>query len=166
MSMRKGKREAEDAAEQGDAKQVKTYVPRDYTPACAHAAHVRACTTACAHVRAPQRARTCVHRSVRAPMRRSHAFVGARLHMQRGQACAYACTHMLCSISGPRSGVFSFLADKVESSVLRNGKVGTRRAKDGNDGGSFGLDMHSVSVDVHDARDLAASLESAPCTGR
>lgn len=58
-----------------------------------------------------------------------------------------------------RTGSFNYLAASVEPSLYRNGRVLTRRDRDGSDSGTEGLVMERVSVPVHDARQ-----RRAPCT--
>lgn len=48
--------------------------------------------------------------------------------------------------------VMCYLADETEPSILRNGKVGTRRALDGNDTPNFGEVLHMQDVWIHNAR--------------
>ncbi len=56
-----------------------------------------------------------------------------------------------------RIGSFRYMADTAEPSLHRNGKVLTRRDKDGSDAGSVGLDLETREMQVRDARSLAAS---------
>jgi hypothetical protein len=58
-----------------------------------------------------------------------------------------------------RMGRFNYLANSVEPSLYRNGRVLTRRDHDGSDSGSQGVVIERVSVPVHDARGLACTLE-------
>ena len=51
-----------------------------------------------------------------------------------------------------RTGSFNYLAASVEPSLYRNGRVLTRRDRDGSDSGTEGLVMEGVEVVVHDAR--------------
>ncbi|MFP6749520.1 MAG: CmcJ/NvfI family oxidoreductase [Alphaproteobacteria bacterium] len=56
-----------------------------------------------------------------------------------------------------RLGSFKYLAASVQPSLFRNGKVLTRRDKDGSDGGWDGVDLEAREMPVHDARALAAT---------
>ena len=56
-------------------------------------------------------------------------------------------------------GSFNYLASSVEPSLYRNGRVLTRRDRDGSDSGSEGVVIERVSVPVHDARPAAFTLE-------
>jgi hypothetical protein len=62
-----------------------------------------------------------------------------------------------------RTGSFNYLAASVEPSLYRNGRVLTRRDRDGSDSGTEGLVMERVAVAVHDARqregEAACTLE-------
>lgn len=62
-----------------------------------------------------------------------------------------------------RSGSFNYLAASTEPSLYRNGRVLTRRNRDGSDSGAQGLVLERVDVPVFDARQLepsaACSLE-------
>ena len=51
-----------------------------------------------------------------------------------------------------RVGIFNYLAATVEPSLYRNGRVLTRRNRDGSDSGAQGLVMERVSTHVYDAR--------------
>lgn len=51
-----------------------------------------------------------------------------------------------------RTVSFNYLASSVEPSLYRNGRVLTRRDRDGSDSGSQGLALDRVHVPVHDAR--------------
>ena len=56
-----------------------------------------------------------------------------------------------------RAGSFKYLAASVQHSLFRNGKVLTRRDRDGSDGGWDGVDLEAREMPVHDARALAAT---------
>ena len=56
-----------------------------------------------------------------------------------------------------RMGSFNYLAASVEPSLYRNGRVLTRRDRDGSDSGSQGLVMERVSVPIQDARPRGAA---------
>lgn len=56
-----------------------------------------------------------------------------------------------------RMGRFSYLIDSVEHSLYRNGKVLTRRDKDGSDDQWLGVDLERLEVPVHDARAMTGS---------
>lgn len=56
---------------------------------------------------------------------------------------------------GSREGVFSYMVDTAEPSLLRNGKVLTRRDTDGSDAQWKGVDLVKRAVPVHDARALS-----------
>jgi hypothetical protein len=58
-----------------------------------------------------------------------------------------------------RNGSFNYLAASVEPSLYRNGRVLTRRDRNGSDSGSEGLVMERVSVPVHDARGSTCTLD-------
>jgi hypothetical protein len=55
-----------------------------------------------------------------------------------------------------RTGSFNYLAGSVEPSLYRNGRVLTRRDRDGSDSGTDGLVLERVSVSVYDDRESAA----------
>lgn len=61
--------------------------------------------------------------------------------------------------SNDRTGSFNYLASSVEPSLYRNGRVLTRRDRDGSDSGSQGVEIERVSVPVHDARSSVSTLE-------
>ena len=48
----------------------------------------------------------------------------------------------------------SYMVESAESSLYRNGKVFTRRDRDGNDAGSEGIDTEEVTIAIGDARSL------------
>ena len=56
---------------------------------------------------------------------------------------------------GRRVASFRYLEASVESSLYRNGKVLTRRDRDGSDSGSEGVDLEPREMEVHDVRRLA-----------
>jgi len=56
-----------------------------------------------------------------------------------------------------RIGSFRYMVDATEPSLHRNGKVLTRRDRDGSDAGSVGLDLETREMEVHDARSLSSS---------
>lgn len=56
-----------------------------------------------------------------------------------------------------RQGVFNYLSPETESSLYRNGKVLTRRDKDGSDGGVVGVTQEPCTVEVQDARLLTGA---------
>lgn len=60
-------------------------------------------------------------------------------------------------VDGTCLGSFRYMAETVESSLHRNGKVLTRRGQDGSDAGSTGLDLETREMSVQDARCLEAS---------
>ena len=62
-----------------------------------------------------------------------------------------------------RVGSFKYMEPTAEHSLYRNGKVLTRRDKDGSDGGRDGVDLEVREMRVHDARQLSgdASLTLA-----
>ena len=51
-----------------------------------------------------------------------------------------------------RIGSFHYMKDSVAHSLYRNGKVLTRRDKDGSDAGKEGMNLEARSMQVHDAR--------------
>ena len=51
-----------------------------------------------------------------------------------------------------RIGSFHYMKDSVTHSLYRNGKVLTRRDKDGSDAGKEGMNLEARSMQVHDAR--------------
>ena len=59
--------------------------------------------------------------------------------------------------SADRIGSFSYLVDSVEHSLYRNGKVLTRRDKDGSDAQWKGVDLEPRDMAVHDARGFEGS---------
>lgn len=58
-----------------------------------------------------------------------------------------------------RTGSFNYLEPSVEHSLYRNGKVLTRRDRDGSDAAWEGVDLEARQVPVHDARALAGAEE-------
>ncbi len=58
---------------------------------------------------------------------------------------------------GVRTGTFRYLRPSVESSLHRNGKVLTRRDRDGSDSGRVGVDLEDREMAIIDARKLAPS---------
>ncbi len=54
-------------------------------------------------------------------------------------------------------GALNYMAPTVKSSLLRNGKVLTRRDRDGSDAGTEGMAMAEVELVVNDARCLSGS---------
>ena len=54
-------------------------------------------------------------------------------------------------------GAFNFLTADTESSLFRNGKVLTRRDKDGSDGGTTGVEIQSHTLEVSSARELSGN---------
>ena len=56
-----------------------------------------------------------------------------------------------------RVGSFKYLTASVQQSLYRNGKVLTRRDKDGSDAGWDGVDLEAWQMPVHDARRLEAT---------
>ena len=57
--------------------------------------------------------------------------------------------------TGLRLGTFRYLQPSVESSLYRNGKVLTRRDRDGSDSGRVGVDLEDREMSIVDARTLA-----------
>src|SRR5262249_41088547 len=55
-----------------------------------------------------------------------------------------------------RTGLFNYMADPAESSLYRNGKVLTRRNRDGSDAAWEGVNLQERRMPVVDARALAA----------
>ena len=60
---------------------------------------------------------------------------------------------------GVRLGTFRYMQPSVESSLYRNGKVLTRRDRDGSDRGRVGVDLEDCEMAVIDARNLAPSVQ-------
>ena len=58
---------------------------------------------------------------------------------------------------GGRLGTFRYLRPSVESSLYRNGKVLTRRDRDGSDSGRVGVDLEDREMAIVDARTLGPS---------
>ncbi len=60
--------------------------------------------------------------------------------------------------SGPGTartqGLVSYMVESVNSSLYRNGKVLTRRDRDGNDADSVGMDVEELMIAIGDARSL------------
>ena len=56
---------------------------------------------------------------------------------------------------GVRRGAFRYMRPSVESSLYRNGKVLTRRDRDGSDSGRIGVDLEDREMAIIDARTLA-----------
>jgi len=59
----------------------------------------------------------------------------------------------------------SYLADSVESSLYRNGRVFTRRDRDGNDDGYHGVVTEEREVAINDARRLEQSRRLLELSG-
>jgi hypothetical protein len=59
--------------------------------------------------------------------------------------------------TGTRAGIIKYMTPSAEPSLYRNGKVLTRRDRDGSDDGRRGVDLEERSMPVHDARALPAS---------
>jgi len=55
-----------------------------------------------------------------------------------------------------RTGLFNYMADSAKSSLYRNGKVLTRRNRDGSDARWEGVDLEERQMPVANARALAA----------
>ena len=51
-------------------------------------------------------------------------------------------------------GIVSYMAESAESSLYRNGKVLTRRDRDGNDAADEGIDTEELTIAIGDARPL------------
>ena len=62
------------------------------------------------------------------------------------------------------TGIFSYMAPSSEPSLLRNGKVYTKRDTDGSDSKFIGVDLVKHDMPVHDARQLAG--QDAPTLER
>ena len=58
--------------------------------------------------------------------------------------------------TAPRTGLFNYMAQSAESSLYRNGKVLTRRNRDGTDALWEGVNLEERRMPVADARSLAA----------
>jgi hypothetical protein len=56
-----------------------------------------------------------------------------------------------------RPGMFNYMTDTSVSSLYRNGKVLTRRDKDGSDGGSEGVQLQKREMQVQDARAMSGT---------
>ena len=56
---------------------------------------------------------------------------------------------------GARLGVFHYMQPSAESSLYRNGRVLTRRDRDGSDSGRLGVDLEEREMPILDARGLA-----------
>ena len=65
--------------------------------------------------------------------------------------------HLQPNPDGVRLGTFRYLRPSVESSLYRNGKVLTRRDRDGSDSGRVGVDLEDREMAILDARGLGAS---------
>ncbi len=57
-------------------------------------------------------------------------------------------------VGADRIGTFHYMAPSVPSSIVRNGRVLTRRDRDGNDGGSEGVELVESSLPVANARNF------------
>ena len=60
---------------------------------------------------------------------------------------------------GTRTGSFKYMAASVQTSLYRNGKVATRRNKDGTDAGWDGTDLEVRDMPVRDARRMVAAAQ-------
>ncbi len=58
---------------------------------------------------------------------------------------------------GVRTGAFQYMSDTAEPSLLRNGKVLTRRDRDGSDAEWKGVDLEPREMPVHDARPMSGT---------
>ena len=56
-----------------------------------------------------------------------------------------------------RLGVFHYMQPSAESSLYRNGRVLTRRDRDGSDSDRLGVDLEERDMPILDARGLRAS---------
>lgn len=57
----------------------------------------------------------------------------------------------------PAQGLVSYMAESAESSLFRNGRVLTRRDRDGNDAGHDGIDTAELTIAIGDARPLTGT---------
>jgi hypothetical protein len=73
-------------------------------------------------------------------------------HREVGEQAAL----MASMTDAPRTGLFNYMADSAESSLYRNGKVLTRRNRDGSDASWEGVDLKERGMPVADARTVAA----------
>ena len=60
---------------------------------------------------------------------------------------------------GVRLGVFHYMQPSAESSLYRNGKVLTRRDRDGSDSGRLGVDLEEREMAILDARSFPPSAQ-------
>lgn len=58
-----------------------------------------------------------------------------------------------------RAGTFKYMAASAQHSLYRNGKVLTRRDRDGSDAAWEGVDLEERPMPVHDARRMAAAAQ-------
>ena len=65
---------------------------------------------------------------------------------------------MAVSQGNERTGSFNYLADSVQHSLYRNGRVLTRRDRDGSDGGTEGVVLDKRELPVHDGRLLEGAV--------
>ena len=67
----------------------------------------------------------------------------------------------MADVPAVRTGLFNYMADSAKPSLFRNGKVLTRRNRDGSDARWEGVDLKERQMPVLDARTTAGQL---PCT--
>jgi hypothetical protein len=78
-----------------------------------------------------------------------------------GEQAAIMASMADAQIPAARAGLFNYMADSAKSSLYRNGKVLTRRNRDGSDARWEGVDLEERQMSVANARTLAAQ---SPCT--
>jgi hypothetical protein len=77
-------------------------------------------------------------------------------HMAVGEQVALMASMTDAQTTAIRSGLFNYMADSAKSSLYRNGKVLTRRNRDGSDARWEGVDLEERQMPVANARALAA----------
>src|ERR1700733_4183811 len=77
-------------------------------------------------------------------------------HMAVGEQVALMASMTDAQLTAVRSGLFNYMADSAKSSLYRNGKVLTRRNRDGSDARWEGVDLEERQMPVANARALAA----------
>ena len=82
-------------------------------------------------------------------------------HIAVGEQAAIMASMADAQTPAVRTGLFNYMADSAKSSLYRNGKVLTRRNRDGSDARWEGVNLKERQMPVANARTLAAQ---SPCT--
>jgi len=77
-------------------------------------------------------------------------------HLAVGEQAAIMASMADAQMPAVRTGLFNYMTDSAEASLYRNGKVLTRRNRDGSDAAWEGVNLQERRMPVVDARTLAA----------